>query len=134
MNGTWLALGTIGVLAVARTRAGSAARLHFIALTTKKELEKEGENLLHQVGDPYWVDQVKKGNVQIYSMRNKNNHPVITITVKNNEIIGAFGMLNRWPSTAEKSLIETWAEKNGFSWAEGLGARYYKRGYATPWE
>jgi len=73
-------------------------------LTTRRQLIEEGNRgkgggcLHHCIGDgDYYIGQAEKGTFQIYSLRNPNNIPFVTITVQNNSAIAAKGLQNRDP-------------------------------------
>ena len=82
-------------------------------LTTKEQLDVEGEKMQHCVGS--YADEVKRGDTTIYSLRDSKGHPHVTIEVKDDRIRQIQGKQNNRPAAKyEKYVTEfkTWCEEN----------------------
>lgn len=78
---------------------------------SENDLLVEGNKMSHCVGDYY--SQVKKGNSEIYSLRDPQNQPHVTIEMDPgyNEIVQVMGNSNREPDDKYKEYIKQWLQE-----------------------
>lgn len=74
---------------------------------TVEEFEEEGKALNHCVGTMGYSRQVAEGKAAIFMLR-KDGEPCITIEIRGNRIIQAFGKRNRKPKKDEQKIIDLW--------------------------
>ena len=54
-----------------------------------------------------------KGNCHIFSLRKvSGDKPVLTIELRENQIIQVRGICNRLPNSEEETLVRSWADQN----------------------
>lgn len=82
-----------------------------------KDLVKEGQSLSHCVAS--YVNDVINKRCKILFMRNKNHEKesLLTIEVRNNNIIQVKGFGQRNPSQDEEQFIKKWSEKKKLQYA-----------------
>lgn len=90
---------------------------NFVEIDNEKDLDTEGELMGHCVGgDNYW-EAVQSGNTKIYSLRDKQNKPHVTMEVTDGEMRQCFGKQNETPvAKYHPALIEFF---NKFKYFEG---------------
>jgi len=66
-----------------------------VRLMTEGALDKESEYMRHCVGDGDYDKGVESGEIQIYSIRDKDGEPHATIEIKDNKILECKGKTNR---------------------------------------
>ncbi len=90
---------------------------NFVEIDNEQDLDTEGELMGHCVGgDNYW-EAVQSGNTKIYSLRDKQNKPHVTMEVTDGEMRQCFGKQNETPvAKYHPALIEFF---NKFKYFEG---------------
>jgi len=88
-------------------------------LTTKSQLDREGQVMQHCVGSYY--DEVKRGGTTIYSLRDANGRPHVTIEVKRKRVEQAKGKQNATPAKKYQKYVDEF-----YSWLEDEGIRTAK--------
>jgi hypothetical protein len=73
-------------------------------LTTEDQLDDEGEEMQHCVGS--YAYEVSRGRTTIYSLRDANGRPHVTIEVSNNKIEQIRGKQNEEPAEKYKKYVE----------------------------
>jgi len=81
-------------------------------LTTKELLESEGEEMQHCVGSYY--DSVRHGKAEIYSLRDPQNEPHVTIEVKNNRVVQVKGKQNDTTQPKYRERVDEWIRESNF--------------------
>ncbi len=76
-----------------------------LLLTTPEALDVEAAYMHHCVGNGYFDTKIAGNNTQIYSIRDKNNKPHVTMEIKNNTIIQCMGKGNVRPNVKYFPLI-----------------------------
>ncbi len=86
-----------------------------VDLIGKTALEKEGSLMGHCVGGQTYWDMVKSGEGKIYSLRDSNNQPHVTIEVKNsnNSTEQIKGVGNQAPSRRYWPMLRDFFQKTG---------------------
>ncbi len=85
-------------------------------LTTKEQLDVEGERMQHCVGS--YCDQASSGKLIIYSLRDAKGHPHVTIEVKHNRVQQTQGKQNEKPAEKYTKYVDEfkeWLEEKGVS-------------------
>lgn len=87
-------------------------------VNTKHDLEVEGNLMDHCVGG-YWK-QVREGKSVIYSLRDAQNHPHVTLEVINgNQVVQIMAMHDREPDDEIKEILSQWLITTNFKWIRG---------------
>jgi hypothetical protein len=88
-------------------------------LTTKEQLNAEGEKMQHCVGS--YADEVKNTRTTIYSLRDAKGQPHVTIEVKNDRVQQTQGKQNRKPDAKYEKYVDefnSWLEDEGVDTAK----------------
>lgn len=78
-----------------------------VKVTSANNLEVEGNKMRHCVGS--YADQVQEGSVQIYSLRDTDNEPHVTIEIDSNDWVNQIkGVANSEPKPEYKAKLKEW--------------------------
>lgn len=83
---------------------------HFIYELIPNELEKEGSDLNHCVGD--YVNELENGYIKLFSLRESGNRPLVTIETSPGMFLfkQTFGYNNSQPNDIQKNMINEWKQ------------------------
>lgn len=86
--------------------------MNMVNVHSNIDLVKEGELMGHCVGgENYWRD-VENGEKEIYSLRDSNNEPHVTIDVRDSEVWQVYGKSDSRPNSEYMPFIRKWIEDN----------------------
>ena len=83
-------------------------------LTTPEALDFESEYMGHCVGKGGYDKGVKDGNIQIYSIRDKNGEPHATFKVRDNEVHQCKGKGNKAPVAKYRPAVQEFVRQKRF--------------------
>jgi PcfJ-like protein len=93
--------------------------LKFVNLTSAAALEREGHLMWHCVAA--YGDDVQRGSSQIYSLRDTDNRPHVTMEVRQNWVAQAKGKKNSIPSQRWRPYVNALISVMGWDrWTPGL--------------
>ena len=88
--------------------------MHIVQLTTPEALDFESEYMGHCVGKGYYDNEIKRGSVKIYSLRDENGEPHATFEVHGNKIEQCKGKQDKAPVAKYRPYVQEFVRAQKF--------------------
>ena len=77
-------------------------------------LQFEGKHMNHCVKNDYWANAIKKPEQELYSLRDANGEPHLTLEILNNQVVQCQGRSHTAPNPILRKMVREFIEKNQF--------------------
>ena len=87
---------------------------YFVLLYGRDALQFEGKHMNHCVKNDYWANAIKKPEQELYSLRDANGEPHLTLEILNNQVVQCQGRSHTAPNPMLRKMVREFIEKNQF--------------------
>lgn len=87
---------------------------YFVILFGADALQYCGKHMHHCVQNAYWANAIKQDGQELYSLRDPNGEPHLTLEIKDGVVLQCQGRTNTAPNPMFREIVRKFIEKNKF--------------------
>lgn len=87
---------------------------YFVLLYGRDALKFEGKHMHHCLQNDYWANAIKKPEQELYSLRDANGEPHLTLEIENNQVLQCQGRTHTDPNPILRKMVREFIAKNHF--------------------